>query len=164
VFAITDAGKPSAGNSPAKARGWGEWPANDPIEDVMQAVVKEGGEAIAFPGDVSLEKNARACVDAAMETYGRLNVLINNAGVLLANAETDKMPVEKFDEQVRCNVRSAFLMTKYALPHLRKTRGNIISAGSEGGVNGQARNTAYGGTKGFLHSFMMGVPVALSRR
>lgn len=132
---------------------------NDPIEDVVQAIVKEGGEAIAFPGDVSLERNARACVDAAIETYGRLNVLVNNAGVLLANAETDKMPVEKFDEQIRCNIRSAFLMTKYALPHLRKTRGNIISAGSEGGVNGQARNTAYGGTKGFLHSFMMGVAV-----
>jgi NAD(P)-dependent dehydrogenase (short-subunit alcohol dehydrogenase family) len=131
----------------------------DPIEDVVQAIVKDGGKAIAFPGDVALEKNALACVDAAVETFGRLDVLVNNAGVLLANAETDQMPVETFDEQIRCNIRSAFLMTKYALPHLRKTGGNIISAGSEGGVNGQARNTAYGGTKGFLHSFMMGVAV-----
>jgi NAD(P)-dependent dehydrogenase (short-subunit alcohol dehydrogenase family) len=131
----------------------------DPIEDVVQAIVKEGGKAIAFPGDVALEKNASACVDAAVETFGRLDVLVNNAGVLLANAETDKIPVETFDEQIRCNIRSAFLMTKYALPHLRKTGGNIISAGSESGVNGQARNTAYGGTKGFLHSFMMGVAV-----
>ncbi|HET9861933.1 MAG TPA: SDR family oxidoreductase [Steroidobacteraceae bacterium] len=56
-------------------------------------------------------------------------------------------------------IGAAFLMTKFALPHLRKTRGTIISAGSEGGVNGQPRNTAYGGTKGFLHSFMMGVAV-----
>src|SRR5437016_13173758 len=85
--------------------------------------------------------------------------LINNAGVLLANDETDDMPVEMFDEHIRCNVRSAFLMTKYALPHLRKTRGNIISAGSESGVNGQPRNTPYGGTKAFLHAFMMGVAV-----
>jgi NAD(P)-dependent dehydrogenase (short-subunit alcohol dehydrogenase family) len=50
-------------------------------------------------------------------------------------------------------------MTKFALPHLRKTRGVILSAGSEGGVNGQPRNAAYGGTKGFLHAFMMGVAV-----
>ena len=50
-------------------------------------------------------------------------------------------------------------MTRFALPHLRNTRGVILSAGSEGGVNGQPRNTAYGGTKGFLHSFMMGVAV-----
>jgi NAD(P)-dependent dehydrogenase (short-subunit alcohol dehydrogenase family) len=132
---------------------------DDPIEDVAGAIAKEGGEATAFPGDVSEEKTARACIDAAIATYGKLDVLVNNAGVLLANAETDKMPVDKFDEQFRCNVRSAFLMTKYALPHLRKTKGNVISAGSEGGVNGQPRNTSYGGTKGFLHSFMMGVAV-----
>jgi NAD(P)-dependent dehydrogenase (short-subunit alcohol dehydrogenase family) len=50
-------------------------------------------------------------------------------------------------------------MTKYALPHVRRTHGSIISAGSEGGVTGQPRNAAYGGTKGFLHAFMMGVAV-----
>jgi NAD(P)-dependent dehydrogenase (short-subunit alcohol dehydrogenase family) len=86
-------------------------------------------------------------------------VLVNNAGILLVNSETDDMPVEKFDEQIRCNVRSAFLMTKFALPHLRETKGSILCAGSEGGVNGQPRNAAYGGTKGFLHAFAMGVAV-----
>jgi NAD(P)-dependent dehydrogenase (short-subunit alcohol dehydrogenase family) len=131
----------------------------DPIEDVVTDIVNDGGEATAFAADVSDEAGARGCIDAAITAYGRLDVLINNAGVLLANAETDQMPVEKFDEHVRFNIRSAFLMTRYALPHLRRTRGNIISAGSEGGVNGQPRNTAYGGTKGFLHAFMMGVAV-----
>jgi NAD(P)-dependent dehydrogenase (short-subunit alcohol dehydrogenase family) len=135
----------------------------DPIEDVAEAVRKEGGEAAAFAGDVSAEAIAKACIDAAITTYGRLDVLVNNAGVLVANADTDAMPVDKFDEQIRCNIRSAFLMTKFALPHLRKTRGNVISAGSEGGVNGQPRNTAYGGTKGFLHAFMRGVAVEQAR-
>jgi NAD(P)-dependent dehydrogenase (short-subunit alcohol dehydrogenase family) len=79
--------------------------------------------------------------------------------VLLVNAETDDFPLDKFDEQIRCNVRSTFLMTKFALPHLRKTRGSIIGAGSEGGLNGQPRNAAYGGTKGFVHAFMKGVAV-----
>jgi NAD(P)-dependent dehydrogenase (short-subunit alcohol dehydrogenase family) len=102
--------------------------ADDPIEDVAGAIVEQGGEAIAFAGDVSEEANARACIDAAIATYGKLDVLVNNAGVLLANAETDKMPVDKFDEQIRCNVRSAFLMTRYALPHLRKTREGTSSA------------------------------------
>lgn len=132
---------------------------DDPINDVVSAISEEGGEAIAFAADVSDERQAQACVKAAVERFGRLDVLVNNAGVLVANAETDKMPVEKFDEQIRCNVRSAFLMTKHALPHLRKTRGNVVSAGSEGGINGQPRNTAYGGTKGFLHAFMKGVAV-----
>jgi NAD(P)-dependent dehydrogenase (short-subunit alcohol dehydrogenase family) len=131
----------------------------DPLDDVVAAIVAEDGRATAFAGDVSNERDARACVATAIERFGQLDVLVNNAGVLLVNAQTEDMPVDKFDEQLRCNVRSAFLMTKFALPHLRKVRGNVICAGSEGGINGQPRNTAYGGTKGFLHSFVMGVAV-----
>lgn len=131
----------------------------DPIEDVVADIEEDVGQAVAFAGDVSDEATALACVAAAIDAFGRLDILINNAGVLTANAETDDMPIDKFDEQVRCNIRSAFLMTKFALPHLRRTGGNIVSAGSEGGVNGQPRNTVYGGTKGFLHAFMQGVAV-----
>jgi NAD(P)-dependent dehydrogenase (short-subunit alcohol dehydrogenase family) len=132
---------------------------NDPIDDVVAAIEADRGRALAFAGDVSNELVARTCVATAIEHFGKLDVLINNAGVLLVNAPTEDLPVDKFDEQLRCNVRAAFLMTKFALPHLRKTRGNVICAGSEGGINGQPRNTPYGGTKGFLHSFMMGVAV-----
>ena len=137
--------------------------AGDPIDDVVAAILADGGDATAFAADVANEDEARDCVDAAIERYGRLDVLVNNAGVLLANADTADMPVDAFDEQIRCNVRSAFLMTRFALPHLRETRGNVINAGSEGGVNGQPRNTAYGGTKGFLHAFMAGVAVEQAR-
>lgn len=131
----------------------------DPVDDIVAAIIKEGSQAVAFTGDVSEEEYARGCIDAAIENYGQLDVLVNNAGVLLVNAETDDFPLDKFDEHIRCNIRSAFLMTKYALPYLRKTKGNIVSAGSEGGINGQPRNTTYGGTKAFLHAFMMGVAV-----
>ncbi len=132
---------------------------DDPIDDVVSAILDEGGEAIAFPGDISNEKNAQACVHHAIRRYGRLDILVNNAGILLVDAKTDDTPVEQFDEHIRCNIRSAFLMTKYALPHLRETRGNIICAGSEAGVNGESGATTYGGTKGFLHAFMCGVAV-----
>jgi NAD(P)-dependent dehydrogenase (short-subunit alcohol dehydrogenase family) len=131
----------------------------DPIEDVVGDIIADGGEAVAFAGDVAQEQTARECINVAIRNFGQLDILINNAGVLVANAETDDMPVDKFDEHIRCNIRSAFLMTKFALPHLRKTGGTIISAGSEGGINGQPRNTTYGGTKGFLHSFTQGVAV-----
>ena len=113
----------------------------------------------AFGHDISDDKNAKECVNTAIKHFGKLDVLINNAGVLLVDAKTDDTPVDKFDEHIRCNIRSAFLMTKYALPHLRKSRGNIISAGSEAGINGEPGATTYGGTKGFLHAFMCGVAV-----
>jgi NAD(P)-dependent dehydrogenase (short-subunit alcohol dehydrogenase family) len=136
---------------------------DDPISDVVTAILDDGGRAIPFAADVSNEDEARACVDAAIDEYGQLDVLINNAGVLLVGAETDRMPVDKFDEHIRCNIRTAFLMTKLALPHLRKTRGNVICAGSAAGVNGEPGATAYGGTKGFLHAFMAGVAVEQAR-
>ncbi len=133
--------------------------ASDPIHEVAAAIKQSGGRAIAYGGDVSQEEHARACVDAAVRQDGKLDVLVNNAGVFLVNAETDDIPLDRFDEQIRMNVRSAFVMTKYALPHLRKSKGNVICTGSEAGFNGLAQNTPYGGTKAFLHAFTMGVAV-----
>jgi NAD(P)-dependent dehydrogenase (short-subunit alcohol dehydrogenase family) len=132
---------------------------DDPIGDVVTAILEDKGTALLFAGDVSDDMTARACVEPAIDEYGQLDVLINNAGVLLVGAETDKIPLDKFDEHVRCNVRTAFLMTKYAPPYLRKSKGNVICAGSASGVNGEPGATVYGGTKGFLHAFMAGVAV-----
>jgi NAD(P)-dependent dehydrogenase (short-subunit alcohol dehydrogenase family) len=58
---------------------------------------------------------------------------------------------------VQHNLRTAFLMTKFALPHLQKNSGNNICAGSEAGINVSAGFTPYGGSKAFLHAFVMGV-------
>jgi NAD(P)-dependent dehydrogenase (short-subunit alcohol dehydrogenase family) len=131
----------------------------DPVEDVLDAVERHGGEALAYVGDVSEEEAAGACVRAALDEYGQLDILINNAGVFLANSETQDYPIELFDRTIRMNLRSAFLMTRFALPHLRETRGNVVSAGSESGLIGLPQNTPYGGTKGWMHAFMRGVAV-----
>jgi NAD(P)-dependent dehydrogenase (short-subunit alcohol dehydrogenase family) len=132
---------------------------SDPIEDVAGAIRHYGGAAIAYAGDVSEESYAQGCIQAAIEAYGQLDILINNAGVFLANAEVDQYPIDAFDQTIKNNIRSAFLMTRYAIPYLQKTNGNIVSAGSEAGFNGVAQNTPYGGTKGWMHAFMMGVAV-----
>lgn len=132
---------------------------DDPVEDVVKEIRKQGGKAVAYLGDVSIESNAEACVQAALAEWGRLDVLVNNAGVFLATGETQDFPVEIFDEMIRMNIRSAFLMTKFALPHLQKSQGNIVSAGSESGIKGIAEVTPYGGTKGWMHAFMQGVAV-----
>jgi NAD(P)-dependent dehydrogenase (short-subunit alcohol dehydrogenase family) len=131
----------------------------DPVQEVALAISQYGGEALAYMGDVSEETYAQNCVQITVEEYGKLDILVNNAGVFLATAETQSYPVDVFDKTIRMNIRSAFLMTKYALPHLQKTRGNIVCAGSEAGFNGLAQNTPYGGTKGWMHSFVKGVAV-----
>jgi len=132
---------------------------DDPVKEVVAAIGDHGGTAIPFMGDIADEETAQSCIEIAVERYGRLDVLVNNAGVFLVTAETQDYPVEDFDRTIHNNIRSVFLMTKFALPHLRKTHGNIISAGSESGMIGLAQNTTYGGTKGWIHAFMRGVAV-----
>jgi NAD(P)-dependent dehydrogenase (short-subunit alcohol dehydrogenase family) len=133
--------------------------ASDPVKDVAETIAACGGEAGVFLGDLSDEATARGCVDAAVKRFGKLDVLVNNAGIFIANAETQQYRIEDFDRTIRCNIRTAFLMTKFALPHLQKTRGTVLFTGSGAGNGGSAMMTPYGGSKGFLHAFARGVAV-----
>lgn len=136
---------------------------SDPVKDVASAIAAAGGEAEAFLGDLAEEAQARACVDAALRRFARIHVLVNNAGIFIANAPTEAYRIEDFERTIRSNIRTAFLMTKFALPHLQKTRGNVLFTGSEAGINGSANFTPYGASKGFLHAFMKGVALEQAR-
>jgi NAD(P)-dependent dehydrogenase (short-subunit alcohol dehydrogenase family) len=126
----------------------------DPVYDVVKDIIKEGGVATAFMADVSIEEHAEQCVKEAIKKYGKLDVLINNAGVFLVVSPIEKYPIDAFDFLVRHNMRTTFLMTRFAIPELQKTRGC-----SEAGKTGIAENAPYGGTKAFIHAFMRGVAV-----
>ncbi|UYZ62992.1 SDR family NAD(P)-dependent oxidoreductase [Hymenobacter weizhouensis] len=132
---------------------------DDPVREVVDEILAEGGRAIGYLGDISHQEVAEACVKAAVQEFGKLDILINNAGVFPATSTLDKYPVDAFEYMVKNNIYSAFMMSRAALPHLQKTRGNIVSAGSEAGWMGIAENTPYGGTKGFIHAFMKGLAV-----
>lgn len=132
---------------------------HEPVMDVVGCIEKKGGRAIPFIADISDADSAWKCVQAAVLNFGKLDILINSVGVFLANAEIDQYPLDAFDETVIKSIRSVFLMTRFAVPELQKTAGNIISTGSEAGSLGMACNTPYGGTKGWIHAFMKGVAV-----
>jgi NAD(P)-dependent dehydrogenase (short-subunit alcohol dehydrogenase family) len=129
----------------------------DPVVDVVEAIRAKGGLAEAYTGDLSEELKAQECVTRAVEAFGTLDILINNAGVFPEIAECQDHSLESFDYILRHNIRTAFLMTKYALPILQKTRGVVIATGSEAGEVGEPTAAPYGGSKGFLHAFMRGV-------
>lgn len=130
---------------------------DDPLNEVVEEIKTQGGQAIAFAGDISDEETAQEAVKTAISEWGKLDILINCAGVYPALAETHELDIAIFDLLVKNNVRSTFAMTKSALPYLQKSRGTIVSTGSEAGFLGQARLTPYGGTKGFIHAFIRGV-------
>lgn len=94
----------------------------DPVHNVVNDIITEGGEATAYMADISVEHNAENCVKHAVLKYGKLDILINNAGVFLVMSEIEKYPVDAFDFLVRHNMRTAFLMTRFAIPELQKTK------------------------------------------
>lgn len=131
----------------------------DPVQDVVNAINERGGKAVACEADVAEEEGAQHCVQTAIDSFGQLDILINNAGYITPLNEIQDFSIEEFDRVTRANMRSAFLMTKFAVPHLQKTRGNIVYAGSEAGFNGTPKFTPYGATKGALHAFAKGIAV-----
>ena len=130
---------------------------DDPVDKVANEIRQAGGDAIGFTGDVSFLEVAEKCVQRATDTYGQLDILINNAGVFVETNEVQDYTEHAFDYMLRNNVRTTFIMTKAALPALQKTKGNIVIAGSEAGVLGIPQNAAYGGTKAFNMAFAKGV-------
>jgi NAD(P)-dependent dehydrogenase (short-subunit alcohol dehydrogenase family) len=132
---------------------------DEPVDDIVERVHEHGGEAVSFLGDLSHEDTARECVESAIECFGQLDILINNAGVLNVLHPIEDFPTDKFEEMISSNIRAVFMMTRAAIPELKKTRGCIVSAGSEAAWNGAPNFAPYGGTKGFIHAFMKGVAV-----
>lgn len=129
----------------------------DPVQDVADEISDGGGRADVFEGDVSDPDAARACVEKAVDRFGGLDVLVNNAAIFQVTGETQDLPVEDIDAMHKANILTAVLMTKYALPHLRESRGNVLFTASEAGTIGQPECSIYGGTKGYLISFARGV-------
>lgn len=134
-----------------------------PVQDTVDGINEAGGNAVAFLGDLAEEDQARACVQAALDAFGRVDILASNAGVFPEHDEVVDMDVAAFDYLLRNGVRTAFLMTRFAVPEVRKARGAIVFTGSLGGVEGVPHIAAYTGTKGFIHRFMEGVALEEAR-
>jgi len=134
---------------------------DDPLAEVAADLRQQYPEVqvATYAGDLADEEHAEACVRAAVDAFGKLDVLVNNAGVLPETAETQEYPVAAADAMLHANCRAAFLVTRAALPYLRQTRGNVVSAGSEAGFNGTPEFTAYGASKAWMHAFMKGLAV-----
>jgi 3-oxoacyl-[acyl-carrier protein] reductase len=120
-------------------------------EDAAQAVVTEiteaGGTAQAVQADVSTEDGAATLINAAIQHHGKLDVLVNNAGITRDNVIMMMKP-EDFDAVIRTNLRSTWLCCKAAVRNMmRKRYGRIINITSVSGISGQAGQTNYSASK-----------------
>jgi NAD(P)-dependent dehydrogenase (short-subunit alcohol dehydrogenase family) len=108
------------------------------------------GRAHFIAADVSKVDEVRALVDQTVARHGRLDCLINNAGWHPGHKPIDDFSVQDFRNLLDLNLVSIFAACKFALPHLRQTKGNIINMSSLVGAIGQHHATTYVATKGAI--------------
>jgi NAD(P)-dependent dehydrogenase (short-subunit alcohol dehydrogenase family) len=116
-------------------------------EAAEQELTKEGLDVVFQKCDVMSEENMRSLIDGTAERFGRLDCIVNNAGWHPPTMTVDDTSVEDFERLLRLNLTSTFMGCKFAVPHLRKTRGSIINMSSEVGLIGQAAAPSYVTTK-----------------
>jgi len=103
----------------------------DPTDEVIREEL--GGEATYVETDVSDPDDARAMVEETVDTYGGLDVLVNNAGIFIAG-DSQEISIEEFDQVIGVDLAGAFYCAKFAVPHLKQSKGQIVNIGS---VNSQ---------------------------
>jgi len=111
------------------------------------------GETYFIRCDVSKTDDIQNLIDRAVEKYGRIDCLINNAGWHPPHKPIDDFSVEEFRDLLNLNLVSIFTACKLALPHLRRVNGNIINMSSLVGAIGQLHATTYVATKGGITAF-----------
>jgi NAD(P)-dependent dehydrogenase (short-subunit alcohol dehydrogenase family) len=112
--------------------------------EAVEEVEKLGGEALALPGDVAQAEHVRQLVEATVERWGRLDVVVPNAGINGVFAPIEEITPEEWDQTQEINVRGTFLTVKYSIPHLRKAGGGSIVVISS--VNGNRIFSNFGFT------------------
>ena len=110
-------------------------------------------------GDVSDEGDARNLVAETIETFGRLDVLVNNAAVLVPGAPVHQTSLEEFEKLVAVNLRGAFLLCKHSYPHLCSTHGCIVNISSMAGVHGEKHHAVYAATKGAINALTQAMAI-----
>jgi 3-oxoacyl-[acyl-carrier protein] reductase len=116
----------------------------DGVEGFARELAAEGGEALGLKVDVTAAGEVRRAVDTVIGRWGRVDVLVNNAGGFSMIRRTEDIPDEEWDAIFRFNVTSAFLCTKAVLPHMRRQRsGSIVNLSSIAGRSSAVTVTSH---------------------
>jgi 2-keto-3-deoxy-L-fuconate dehydrogenase len=120
----------------------------DAARDTVGQVREAGGAAMYTIGDVGVASDAERMVAAALDAYGQLDILVNNAAVM-AHGSVHEISEEAWDHVLRVDLKSVFLMSRCALPHMLERRsGSIVNVSSGAGMAGWYNQAAYDAAKG----------------
>lgn|SRR5690625_372969 len=119
-------------------------------QNVVEEIKSKGGEASFIKADVSIEDDVKKMIDFAVETYGHLDGLVNNAGIAAANRPTHEYSTEEFEQITSVDLKGVFLGMKYGVQAILKSKspsGFIINIASLAGLLGNSSMSLYTSAK-----------------
>jgi len=133
------------------------------LDSAAHACRQLGAQAIAVPTDVSKRDQCGRLIEAAVEEFGRIDTLVNNAGISM-HARFDELgDLDAVDRITGINYLGSVYCTFYALPYLKKTSGRIVAVSSLAGRNGVPTRTIYSATKHAMAGFFDSLRIELRR-
>lgn len=135
------------------------------LKSVVAEIKAEGGIADYIVHDVSSESSWEAVAEKAVTTFGKIDVLVNNAGILgNVMGPIEERTVEEFNKVISVNLLGQFIGVKTVVPYMRKLgSGSIINISSVGGITGSSNGTAYTASKGGSRIYTKGAAVELAK-
>lgn len=117
------------------------------LQALATEITAEGGKALAVVTDVTRREQVQALIDAAVTTFGRIDVLLNNAG-LMPSSPLDRLKVEDWERMIDVNLKGVLYGIAAALPHMQRQKyGHIINVSSVAGHKVRAGGAVYSATK-----------------
>jgi NAD(P)-dependent dehydrogenase (short-subunit alcohol dehydrogenase family) len=135
----------------------------DDAEETLSAIRDLGRGAISIPGDVSNPEFCRDAVRTTVDTWGHLDILVNNAARQKHIKDIEELDEKEFEQTFRTNIFGYFYMAKAAIPELPEG-GAIINTGSITGLEGSPELLDYSATKGAIHAFTKSLAKNLVKR
>lgn len=136
-----------------------------PNDDNLQKVATECGPKVPFviSGDLTNENDTKNILESTIKHYGKLDVLINNAGVL-ESGTIENTTLKQFDRIMNVNVRSIYHLTMLSVPYLIQTKGNIVNVSSVNGLRSFPGVLAYNMSKSAIDQFTKCVALELASK
>jgi len=131
------------------------------LQRVKTEMLSKGYEVIAVRGDITLTEDCERLIKTTIDTYGRIDILINNAGISMrGNFETLDMSV--FKKVIDTNILGALYPTKYAIPHIKASKGSVVFISSVAGIRGLPGISVYCSAKMALTAIAESLKVELN--
>jgi len=117
-------------------------------------ITKAGGQAMPYQVDIGIPAQIQQCVQAVVDKYGRVDVLVNDAAMMTFQKIVD-LPIEDWDKVLGVNLRSVFVFCKYCLPHMKN--GAVVNISSVHAHQTEATVLPYAASKGGIEAFTRGL-------